>query len=80
MTLVTETSNGATFDMTTANGRHISVILNSGGSIGLDLSRYTAPYELAVGSGGYSAMAASVSDEASVTVSDTGDNIALAVT
>ena len=63
-----------------SNGYPTSVILNSGGSIGLDLSRYTAPYQLAVGSGGYSAMAASVSDEASVTVSDTGDNIALAVT
>ncbi len=80
MTLVNTTSNDATFDLTTANGRNISVILNSGGSVGLDLSRYTAPYGLAVGSGGHSASSSGVSDEATVTVSDTGDNIGLAVT
>ena len=80
MTLVNVTDNNATFELNTFNGRQISVILNSGGSIGLDLSRYTGPYGLDVASGGYSADAADVSDDATVTVSDGGDKIVLTVT
>ncbi len=80
MTLVNVMDNNASFVLNTVNGRQFSVILNSGGSIGLDLSSYTGPYELAVEADGHSASADSVSDEATVTVSDGGDKIVLSVT
>ena len=80
MTLVNVMGNNASFVLNTANGRQFSVILNAGGSIGLDLSSYTGPYGVAVEADGHSASADGVSDEAKLTVSDAGDKIVLTVT
>ncbi len=80
MMLVNRSSNDATFDITTANGRHISVVFSAGGSVGLDLSAYSAPFGIVVGCGGDSANLAAVSEEATVTVADSPEGIKVEAT